>query len=247
MFGTALTWIHSFLTNRPQSIKIRNCFSEAVLWHSPRLCSCTAVVYSVYNTTKLIHSHKLDHQLKADGIQVYISLYTADTGNSVSVISLAGWQTIDLGSMETKQISLLLVHPDNAANLLVSSLRPSLIMASHLQTLYIMLVLHLIAILISENLFLWHVAAASTISITSRLDYCNSHLYNIATKDIAKFQCVQKCLARVVTRSYWFSHSVPLLKSLHCSISHRFQILHHCLSNSFFQITFMFIYFLCFL
>jgi len=54
----------------------------------------------------------------------------------------------------------------------------------------------------------------ATAFITSRLDYCNSLLYNIASnsKDILKLQRVQNYLARVGTR---FSHSVPLLKSLH--------------------------------
>jgi len=52
-----------------------------------------------------------------------------------------------------------------------------------------------------------------TTVVTNRLDYCNSLLYNIAPKDILKVQCVQTCL--VVTRSPQFSHSVPLLKSLH--------------------------------
>ena len=55
----------------------------------------------------------------------------------------------------------------------------------------------------------------ATALVTSRLDYCNSLLYNTANKDIAKLQRVQNCLARVVTRSPRFSRSVPLLKSLH--------------------------------
>ena len=55
----------------------------------------------------------------------------------------------------------------------------------------------------------------ATARITSRLDYCNSLLCNIAFTDILNLRCVQKCLARVVTWSPWFSHSVPLLKSLH--------------------------------
>jgi len=45
--------------------------------------------------------------------------------------------------------------------------------------------------------------------ITCRLDYCNSLLYNIASR------CVQNCLARFVTQSHPFSYSVPLPKSLH--------------------------------
>ena len=39
----------------------------------------------------------------------------------------------------------------------------------------------------------------STAFVSSRLDYCNSLLHYIAIKDITKRQCVQNCLARVVT------------------------------------------------
>ena len=46
-------------------------------------------------------------------------------------------------------------------------------------------------------------------------DYCNSLLYDIASQDILKLQCVENCLARVVTPSPRFSNFVPLLKSLH--------------------------------
>ena len=54
-----------------------------------------------------------------------------------------------------------------------------------------------------------------TTLITSWLDDCNSHFYNNASMDIQKLQYGQNCLARVVTRSSRFSHSVPLLKSFH--------------------------------
>ena len=55
----------------------------------------------------------------------------------------------------------------------------------------------------------------ATALITNWFDYFNSLLYIIASKDILKLQCVQNCLARVVTRSLRFSHSVSLRKSLH--------------------------------
>ena len=55
----------------------------------------------------------------------------------------------------------------------------------------------------------------ATALVSSRLDYCNSILHNIAIKDITKLQRVQNCLARVVIRSPRSSRSVPLLKSLH--------------------------------
>ena len=55
----------------------------------------------------------------------------------------------------------------------------------------------------------------ATALIRSRLDYCNSLLYNAVNKDIAKLQRVQNCLARVITRSSRISRSLPLLKLLH--------------------------------
>ena len=82
----------------------------------------------------------------------------------------------------------------------------------------------------------------ATALITNRLDYCNSLLYNTASKDILKLHCVQNCLARVVTRSPRFSHCLtPKISSLvPCSISHNFQTLYRFLSN-------LRIYFPCFL
>ena len=61
-------------------------------------------------------------------------------------------------------------------------------------------------------------STAKTISnalISSRLDYCNSLLNNIAKQDLSKLQRVQNCLARVVLRAPRFSPSLPLLKQLH--------------------------------
>ena len=55
----------------------------------------------------------------------------------------------------------------------------------------------------------------ATALITSGLDYCNSPLYNIISKDITKLQCAQNCLSRVITQSPWFSHFRPLMKSLY--------------------------------
>ena len=70
-----------------------------------------------------------------------------------------------------------------------------------------------------------HISTAKTIStafISSRLDYCNSLLNNIAKRDLAKLQRVQNSLARVVLRVPRFSPSIPLLKQLHwLPLSHR--------------------------
>ena len=51
--------------------------------------------------------------------------------------------------------------------------------------------------------------------IYSRLDYCNSLLYNISGSQISKLQRVQNSLARAISKSSRFSSSKPILKRLH--------------------------------
>ena len=68
----------------------------------------------------------------------------------------------------------------------------------------------------------------ATALVSSRLDYCNSLVYNTANKDIAKLRHVQNCLAKVVMRSPHFSRSVPLLKSLHWLAVHYHIIFKMC-------------------
>ena len=64
----------------------------------------------------------------------------------------------------------------------------------------------------------------ATALVSSRLDYCNSLLYGIADIDLTRLQCVQNQLARLVTKSPPFTHSIPLLPSLHW-LPVRFRIL----------------------
>ena len=63
-----------------------------------------------------------------------------------------------------------------------------------------------------------------TALVSSRLDYCNSLLYGIANIDLTRPQHVQNQLARLVTKSPPFSHSLSLLRSLHW-LPVRFRIL----------------------
>ena len=55
----------------------------------------------------------------------------------------------------------------------------------------------------------------ATALVSSRLDYCNSLLYDLMKTDLTKLQCIQNRLAHVVTKSPPFTVSVPLLHSFH--------------------------------
>jgi len=126
--GTALTWIRSFLIYRFQSIKISKCFSKAV----PLFCCVPQgsilgpLLFTLYTTpqSSLIRSHKLDHHLYLDDTQVYISLSTADTDLSLKELvdclgDISDWKT---------NIKLRL-NANKTANLIISSLRTSLVIA----------------------------------------------------------------------------------------------------------------------
>jgi len=124
------------------------------------------LLFTLYTTSlsSLIHSHRLNYILYAEDTQVYIPLSTADTYISIKQLGdclsdISGWMTCN-------KRSSLYAHPDNSAYLLISSLRTSLVIAPYHQTMYVIFVLHLIAILISENILVWHVAPAYIIFVT---------------------------------------------------------------------------------
>ena len=60
-------------------------------------------------------------------------------------------------------------------------------------------------------------AAKSAVNalVTSRLDYCNSLLYNIPLPQTARLQRVQNNAARLITRTSKHDHITPVLKKLH--------------------------------
>ena len=51
--------------------------------------------------------------------------------------------------------------------------------------------------------------------ISSKLDHCNSLLYNLPKYAVKKLQYVQKAAARLITFSSKFNHITPILKDLH--------------------------------
>jgi len=59
---------------------------------------------------------------------------------------------------------------------------------------------------------------ASTIAtsiVHSKLDYCNSLYHNLPKSQITRLQHIQNSLARAVVKTPKFSHTTPILRSLH--------------------------------
>ena len=73
--------------------------------------------------------------------------------------------------------------------------------------------------------------------VSSRLDYCNSLLYNTPNKDIAKRQRVQHYLARVVMRSSCVSATSESVALAPYALSHYSKDLYNYLSSVFINTT----------
>ena len=51
--------------------------------------------------------------------------------------------------------------------------------------------------------------------VTSKLDHCNSLLFNVPKNVIKKLQQVSNAAARLITRSRKYDHIIPILLDLH--------------------------------
>ena len=151
-----------------------------------KTCTPSPVVYGVY----------LSHHLYADDSQVYISLSQSNAHEFVSTLN--DCLTDILFWMESNKLKLILTST-------FASIFLEYVNFYHIRDLR----------RIRRHI---SISTAKTISmafISSRLDYCNSLINNIAKKDLAKLQRVKNFLARVVRRAPRFSPSLPLLKQLH--------------------------------
>ena len=202
------------------------------------------VLLSLYTTSlsQVIANHNLSHHLYADDTQVYISLSQSNAQKSLSTLSgcLTGilWMESNKLKLNPDKTDLIIIDNKQQRNRVINHFPVKLLGSD---TFPSDTVRNLGVIFDSDFNFRQHISqickscfyhirdlrrirrhisisTAKTIStalISSRLDYCNSLLNNIAKRDLAKLQRVHNCMARVVLRAPRFSPSLPLLKQLH--------------------------------
>ena len=198
------------------------------------------LLFTLYTTplSSVIQGHNLDHHLYADDTQIYISLTTPDACRSLNQLrdclqdvlwmkncklklNANKTEFIIIGTVtqRAKLDGFFPIHilnqsvtPAPSVSNLGVNFDESFNFKQHISNTCRCCFYHIRDLRrIRRFLSLSVAKTIATALVSSRLDYCNSLLYNTANKDIAS---VQNYLARVVTRSR-FSSSVPLLKSLH--------------------------------
>ena len=222
------------------------------------------LLFTLYTTplSSVIQSHNLDHYLYADDTQIYVSLTTPDTCRSLNQLrdclqDVSLWMKNSKLKVNADKTEFLIIGTSTQRAKL-NGFFPTHILSQSITPAASVLNL---GVTFDENFnFKQHISktcrccfyhirdlrrirrflslsVAKTIAtalVSSRLDYCNSLLYNTANKDIAKLQRVQNCLARVVTRSSFFSLSAAskITALATCALSHHFQNVYNSLSST---------------
>jgi hypothetical protein len=194
--------------------------------------------------SNVIENHSVPHQLYADDTQLYISFSANDSAESLHSLqscleSVQNWMFLNKLKLNPDKTEFLLIGHEQQRKKYLSQFPIPLMgvdtkpaekparnlgvmfdnnfnFRSHVSQVCSSCYYHIRDMRrIRRHLSLDNAKSLASALVSSRLDYCNSLLFNIADKDMRRLQRVQNSLARVVTRSNLLAHSAPLRQSLH--------------------------------
>lgn len=243
--GTALSWIHSYLTNRHQFISINNCTSSTAPLSQgvPQGSVLGPLLFILYLLPlgNIIHRHGLLFHCYADDIQLYIST-KAITNTTHSTLSnclseIKSWMQRNYLQLNSDKSDIIIIgptsHNNTTHNFSLTFNNCTLSSSPYIRNLGIILDSqlkfdhHINHITKTAFFHLKNIArlrpsltfsAAETLIhafITSRLDYCNSILYGSSSKVLNKLQYIQNSAARLLTYTRSRDHITPVLQNLH--------------------------------
>ena len=190
----------------------------------------------------ILRFHKIGYHVYADDTQIYVSFKCDDPSQALGkmnacISDIRRWMILNklkINDAKTEFIvfrSPMMKHDlsDLSVNVGGNVIKPSekvrdlgvildqtLSFDDHISTICQSAHFHIRNIGRIRNLLLFDACATLIHAlIGSRLDYCNSLLYNIADAKVERLQKVQNQAARILTRSPRRDHITPVLKQLH--------------------------------
>ena len=243
--GTVLEWIKSYLSERTQSIKIGDVTSQQTKLGRgvPQGSVLGPSLFSLYVAPieDIINSYGIKCAVYADDTQLYISIDKSHLQIAVASLqscieAILDWladNELVCNELKTDVIQLYsrFQRHDTLSEITIGKSRIEL--ASSVRDLGVIIdselsmSSHVNQICKSASFSLRRVglirrylddATAEKLThalITSKLDQCNSLLYELPDRDVSKFQRIQNSAARMVTRTKNHEHITPILKKLH--------------------------------
>ena len=237
--------IKSYLSNHKQKVKLGNSFSDAfsLPYGVPQGYVLGPLLFTLYTTplSNIISNFNVTHHLYADDAQIYLALDHRNFDSSFAELTecLTCVQNWMAGvKLNPKKTEFIIIRDRQARVSLINKFLTQLLGNSISPT---DTVKNLGVTFDSGNAFTGHItnmchacyyhvkdsrhirkflsvetaALLANSMISSRLDYCNSLLYDVSTYNVAKFQKIQTALCRIVLRLDRTSHVTPFLQKLH--------------------------------
>ena len=243
--GAVLAWFRSYLTDRTQSVVVRNTVSSnRRLQHGvPQGSVLGPLLFSLYFAPleDLIREHGIDCMMYADDTQLYVTVNSMDRPSALSKLELCVkdvliWCTANKLACNPSKTEIVHLSsrftqcdplPDISVNGVAITPAPvardlGIALDSHLKFNS-----HINNICKSASLAIRNIGRIRKYLcqadceklvhafITSRLDCCNSILSGLPDSELDKLQRLQNTAARLVAREKKQDHITPLLRKLH--------------------------------